>query len=287
MSGFDEVKVCVVNANRVDFDRGIDWSILSPRSSSSSSSSSLSGNVKVYHDDSGMNPSDDQIIDRCSDGIEVLVTKEITISADCIMRLPNSVKLICEAGTGYNNINLHACKERNIQVRNVPSYSEASVASLVITFLLNLSCGMKQCQAELLQDDRNRFRRGLPYDTCFEVEGKVLGIVGGRGKIGSRVATIAAAMGMKILISSRSMVPSSIDIDNTNNGNHDDNNNNNNNNIEYTTSVDYLLTHSDFVSLHCPLNMETKNLINADSLKKMKRTSYLINTARGKYYRYA
>ena len=265
------IQVCVVNANRIDFDRVIDWTILSPPPSSSSSSSMSSSandtnDVKVYHDDLGVNPTDDEIIERCSHGVEVLVTKEIQISADCVRRLPPSVKLICEAGTGYNNIDLQACKEHNIQIRNVPSYSEASVASLVITFLLNLSCGMKQCQAELLSGDRHRFIKGLPYDTCFEVEGKVLGLIGGRGKIGSRVASIAAAMGMKVLISSRSVDPS-IDcaVDN----------------IEYTTSIDYLLSNSDFVSLHCPLNVETKNLMNSESFKKMKRSAYIINTARG------
>ena len=249
------IQVCVVNANRVDFDRAIDWSILSPA-------------VKVFHDDLGVNPTDDDIILRCAPNTEVLVTKEIAISAACIMQLPLSVRMICEAGTGYNNIDLQACRERDIQVRNVPSYSEAAVASLVITFLLNLSCGMKQSQAELLEGNRDRFYRGLPYDTCFEVEGKVLGLIGGSGKIGSRVAAIAVAMNMRVIISSRS-IPSV------------DGSSSNSDRIEYTTSIDYLLENSDYVSLHCPLNTETKDIINAESLKKMKKSAYLINTARG------
>ena len=76
MSRFD-VKVCVVNANRVDFDRGIDWSILSPKATSSSSSISKSNdtkedtNVIVYHDDLGINPTDEEIIERCNNGVEV------------------------------------------------------------------------------------------------------------------------------------------------------------------------------------------------------------------------
>lgn len=96
----------VVNANRVDFDRKIDWS-------------PIGKTVRVYHDEVGINPSDDEILKRC-EGCDVLVTKEIAISHDLIMRLPGSVKLICEAGTGFNNIDLSAARTRAISGSELP-----------------------------------------------------------------------------------------------------------------------------------------------------------------------
>ena len=97
-------KVAVVNANRVDFDKRIDWS-------------ALGENVSVYADEVGINPSDDDIIERSRD-CTVVVTKEIAISEALISRLPSSVRLICEAGTGYNNIAIPAARTRGIQGKN-------------------------------------------------------------------------------------------------------------------------------------------------------------------------
>ena len=88
--------------------------------------------------------------------------------------------------------------------------------------------------------DMSNFMKGLPSSEHFEVEGKILGLVGGRGKIGERVKSIALSLGMKVVISSRNVSltePTS-------------------ENVEYTDSIDDLLKKSDFVSLHCPLNSE-------------------------------
>lgn len=133
------MRVVVINASRVDFDRTIDWSSLGVES-------------KVFYDSIGENPSDDEILSRCQN-CDVVVSKEIAISAQLINRLPTDVKLICEAGTGYNNINLDACRSRGILVANVPSYSEQAVATLVITFLLNFSCGLLEQQRELWEGE--------------------------------------------------------------------------------------------------------------------------------------
>ena len=104
----------------------------------------------------------------------------------------------------------------------------------------------------------------LPH---FELAGKTLGLIGGRGNIGSQVAALAKAFGMTILISTRDPISS----DSGESG------------VSYTTSIDELLQKSDFISLHCPLNSETKHLINERTLSLMKPTAYIINTARGKY----
>ena len=94
-----------------------------------------------------------------------------------------------------------------------------------------------------------------------------LGLVGGSGTIGQDVMKLALALGMKVIISTRQS-QEQCDAKSTDN-------------VRYTKSVDELLAASDFVSLHCPLNGETQNLINAEALSKMKKTAFLINTARG------
>jgi len=252
-------KIAVVNASRVDFDHNIDWT-------------SLGQNASVFYDEAGEDPTDETIIER-ADGCDVLVTKEITISKELIERLPVSLKLICEAGTGYNNIALDACRQKGLLVMNVPSYSTDAVASLVMTFLLNLSCSLVVQQRSLAEGDRSNFTSCLQVPH-FEVAGKTLGLIGGRGSIGSKVAEIARAFGINVIVSTRnppvqvepsedSTPPSCCAT------------------IEYTMSVEDLLQRSDFVSLHCPLNNETRHLINAKTLALMKSTAYLINTARG------
>jgi len=222
------LSVSVINANRIDFDHKINWSCLGSQ-------------IFVHNDEVGMNPTDEEICNRC-DNCEIIVTKEIAINEHVVMNLPASVKLICEAGTGYNNIDLNACRKRDIKVANIPSYSEGAVASLVITFILTLSCGLISQQRELWGGNQSTFQKGIPPKEHFEVEGKVLGLIGGSGNIGQRVANIALSMGMKILISSRRLP-----LDSQREG------------VEYTDSLDYLMTHSDFISIHCPLNDEVRN----------------------------
>ena len=118
----------------------------------------------------------------------------------------------------------------------------------------------------LLQNDLTNFKTSLSVPH-FEVSGKTLGLVGGRGSIGSKVMEIAKVLGMKIIISTRqSCIDSKLNSDI---------------NIKYTSSIEELLQNSDFVSLHCPLTTETQHLINKSTLSLMKPTSYLINTARG------
>eukprot|EP00434_Breviolum_minutum_P034537 symbB.v1.2.030573.t1/scaffold3463.1/size92345/3 len=107
----------------------------------------------------------------------------------------------------------------------------------------------------LQKGNRDNFTKSLQVPH-FELQGKVLGLIGGSGGIGSKVASLAEAIGMKVVITSRSPKPNVL-------------------------PLEELLRTSDFVSLHCPLNAETKHLINKDTLKLMKPTAYLINTGRG------
>ena len=196
---------------------------------------------------------------------EVVITKEIPIKAGLIERFPASVRLLVEGGTGFNNVDMAACAARGITVCNVPAYSQDAVAHLVITFVLNHSCSLTQQQQLISTGDRsNGFAEPLrtPH---FELGGLIIGLIGGGGNIGSKVAAVARALGMKVLISSRSP-PADQDPASG---------------IEIISSVEELLKRSDFVSIHCPLNDQTCHLIDAAALAMMKPNALLINTARG------
>lgn len=245
-------RVLLVNAARIDFDAALDFG-------------PLEAVATVFRFDA--DPCDPQDIaaraSTCSP--EVIVTKEIPVPASAIDKLPQSVRMICEAGTGFNNIALEAARARGIVVTNVAGYSSASVAHLVVSHILNFSCSLHLQYAALRAGDQGSFHgsapcgepRAMPH---FELEGKTLGLVGGTGAIASAVRVVALALGMRVLVHSRSgNAPEGAE----------------------ACTLPTLLAASDFISLHCPLKPETTGLIDAAALEMMKPTAYLINTARG------
>eukprot|EP00928_Gymnodinium_smaydae_P010874 TRINITY_DN14098_c0_g1_i1.p1 TRINITY_DN14098_c0_g1~~TRINITY_DN14098_c0_g1_i1.p1 ORF type:complete len:374 (+),score=65.74 TRINITY_DN14098_c0_g1_i1:64-1185(+) len=241
-------RALIVNAARVDFDTKMDLSKLA-----------AVVDVRQVADSS---PTPEEILKRVNnERPEVLITKEIPVPGDIISKFPPEVRMICEAGTGFNNIDLEAARAKGIVVCNCPAYSSDAVAHLVITFVLNFSCSMVQQQRALCRGQRQNFTDCLQLPH-FELTGKTLGLVGGSGGIGSQVADIATALGMKVLVSSRNPKPSS------------------NPNVE-VLSLEEMIPRCDFVSIHCPLTPQTKHLFDKAMLKKMKPTAYLINTARG------
>lgn len=203
--------------------------------------------------------SPDEIIMR-SLKAEIIITKELPMPGELIMRLPGSVKLICEAGTGYNNIDIAAAGNRNITVCNVPGYSTNGVAQLAVSFILNLSSSLPQQHAMIKQGRLDNFTAFLQVPH-HEVQGKTLGVIGA-GAIGRGVIRIAASLGMSILY--YDMNPAAV-----------------NGTDAIYASLEDLLRQSDFVSLHCPLTPETKYIINSERLKLMKSSAYIINTSRG------
>jgi Lactate dehydrogenase and related dehydrogenases len=237
-------KTVFLNSAKLDFDSKLDFSPLSR----------LISLTKYAESD------EQQILERVQDQA-IILTKELPLGRDLISQFPSSVKLICEAGTGYNNIDIAAAKDKNITVCNVPGYSTEAVAHLVITFILNFSSSLIQRQIMVKQKDLSDFTQyvDLPH---FEVQNKTLGVIGGSGAIGQKVIKIALALGIKILIYSRT--PKSSD-----------------NPYIQSVSLVELLKQSDFVTLHCPLTADTQHLINRESLKLMKPSAYIINTARG------
>lgn len=233
-------KTVVFNAFRINFDGKLDIS-------------SLASQVTVYD-----STETDKIVERAA-GHSVLVTKEMPMPGDVIAALPDSVKLLCEAGTGYNNIDLAACRDKGITVCNVPAYSTARVAHTAIMLLLNLSSSMQRQQAMLARGDKSNFLNHL-QTPHVEVNGKTLGIIG-MGNTGREVAKLGRALGMDILVYTRS---SRADEEG----------------LRYV-SLEQLLKSSDYVSLHCALNDKTRHLIDRNALALMKPSAFIINTARG------
>ena len=233
-------RVVVVNASKMNYDHALDFSV-------------LSSDVQVYDDSTN-----EELIERIQ-GARVVVTKELPVGADLLSQFPDTVKLIVEAGTGYNNIDLNAAKERGITVCNIPAYSTERVAHTVIMMILNFASTMQKQIGMLAKGDRSNFTKHLQVSHT-EVNGKTLGVVGA-GHIGMEVIKVAKALGMNVLVHTRTPKADG-------------------DGIRYV-SLDELLANSDYITLHCPLNEQTKYMINKETIAKMKPSAVIVNTGRG------
>lgn len=233
-------RVVVLNGDKMNYDGKLDFSVLSP-------------DTVVYDDSKG-----DEIVERI-DGAAAVITKEMPVPAEIIQQFPDSVKLIVEAGTGYNNIDIQAAKNKGITVCNIPAYSTQRVAHTAVMLLLNLASSMRVQMAMLTKGDRRNFTDHLlvPHG---EVNGKVLGIIGA-GHIGREVMKIAIALGMEIVVYTRTPRPDE-------------------DHITYT-DLETVLKTCDYLSIHCPLTEKTRHLIDRDAIALMKPSACIINTARG------
>ena len=233
-------KIVVLNGQRINYDGLIDYNV-------------LGSDVTVYD-----SSAPEQILPRL-EGAEVVVTKELVLTPEQVLAMPDTVKLICEAGTGYNNIPLEAARSKGIMVCNIPAYSTQRVAHTAIMMLLALSSHVQKQIRMLEKGDRSNFTNCLSCSHT-EVNGKTLGIIGA-GTIGRAVIRIARALDMNILVYTRTPRADEDGI--------------------HYCSLDEVLTQSDYISLHCPLNAQTRHLIDAAAIAKMKPTACIINTARG------
>ncbi len=232
-----------LNAAKLDFDNALDFSPLTKQTT-----------VTKYN-----SSSNEEIVERVK-GQNIIITKELPVGGDLIAQFPPSVTLICEAGTGYNNIDITAAREKNIAVYNIPSYSTEAVAQLVITFIFNLSSSLIQQQLMLQKKNFDNFTKYLQVPH-FELQDKTLGVIGA-GTIGRHVIKIAQILGMNILVYNRNPKPWGDP------------------SVKFV-SLEELLTKSDFVSIHCPLTADTKHLINKQRLNLMKPSAFIVNTSRG------
>ncbi|MDD6012192.1 MAG: D-2-hydroxyacid dehydrogenase [Oscillospiraceae bacterium] len=203
----------------------------------------------------------EKIVERCA-GADIVVTNKTPITAETIEALPE-LKFISTLSTGYNVIDIAAARKANVPVSNIPAYSTDGVAQLVFAFMLEMANHVALHNDSVKSGDWVRSEHFCYWKAPIsELAGKIMGIIG-FGKIGSAVAQIANAFGMKVIAYSPNTRSYSgfgrVDF----------------------LSMDEVVSQSDFLSLHCPLTEETNGLVDMNFLKKMKPTAYLINTSRG------
>lgn len=197
---------------------------------------------------------DGEVLSRAKDA-DILVLNKVVMTRDLLAQCKN-LKLITILATGYNIVDIEAAKELGITVCNVPYYSTNSVAQLTFAFILEFANKLDVHTSSVARGDwQNCKDFAYTLGAIHELYGKTLGIIG-YGSIGRKVAQIAKAFGMNVLISTRTPV-------------------------EGCVSREEVFKNADFVTLHCPLNDGSKLMINEQSLSLFKPTAYLINTARG------
>ena len=200
-----------------------------------------------------------EALERVSD-CDVLIINKVLVTPELIDAAPN-LKLICESATGVNNIDLAYAESKGIPVRNAVGYSTSSVAQSTFMHILSL-LGEGPYYDDCVKSGRYSAMDIFtdPAKNWEETEGKTIGIIG-MGNIGSRVAKIAEAFGMKVCYFSTSGTGHC---------------------KEYPClSLEELLKQSDIVSIHAPLNERTNGLIGAEELSMMKPTAILVNMGRG------
>lgn len=204
---------------------------------------------------------DADVIARIGDA-ELITINKTVIDRHAMESCPK-LKYIGVLATGYNVVDLDAAKERGIVVTNVPAYSTDAVAQFTFALLLELANQVGVHNSSVKDGGWVR-SKDFSYSVMptMELYGKTMGIIG-YGSIGHRVADIAHAFGMKVLVSSRTekKLPEGGWI--------------------RWVSREELFAEADVISIHCPLFPETKGMINRETIGLMKRTTLVINTARG------
>jgi glycerate dehydrogenase len=206
----------------------------------------------------------EEVVLRAKDS-QIVLTNKTVLSSSIIKQLPK-LKYIGVLATGYNVVDTETARTRNIPVTNVPAYGTQSVAQMAFAHLLNL--------AQHVAHHAGTIRAGRwasNPDFCYwdmpliELAGLTMGIIG-YGRIGRAIANLALAFGMKVI---------AYDIDTSLKISQDSPAE-----IQFV-QMDDIFRDGDVISLHCPLTPQTKNIINKECLKKMKKTAFLINTSRG------
>ena len=200
------------------------------------------------------------VVERCKDA-EIVLTNKVLIREAEMEQLPR-LRYIGVLATGYNVVDTAAAAARGIVVTNIPAYSTDSVAQMVFAHLLNIVNAV-QLHTDSVRNGEWSSCADFSYMLSAQTElaGKTLGIIG-LGNIGSRVARIADAFGMRVVAKTSKRaeeLPSYIE----------------------PVALDQLLAESDVITLHCPLTHDTQRIINADTIARMKQGAILINTGRG------
>ncbi len=209
------------------------------------------GQVKVYK-----TTSPNQICERLQE-TQVVILNKVKLNEDVLSKC-NQLKLICVYATGYDNIDVNYCKNNQIALCNVQGYSTDSVAQITLAMVLNLISKMKLYSKFVSEGEYTKLGLANKISPVFcELKGKTWGIVG-LGAIGRRVAEIAKVFGCEVIANKN------IPVDDFN-----------------CVSLKELCKKSDIISVHVPLNENTKGLIGKEEIELMKKDVILVNVARG------
>ena len=210
------------------------------------------GNVTFYD----VLPTND-VVKACRNA-EIVICNKTVFDKDLISKCPK-LKYIGLTATGYNNVDLLYAKQKGVTVTNVPGYSTVDVAQHVFAYVLHYSNKISEYDASVKDGDWLKSKTFCYFNKpLMELDNKTIGIIG-YGSIGKKVAEIASAFGMRVLVYNRSKKD-----------------------MPYTqVDKETVFKESDFLTLHCPLNEETSRLVNKNTILLMKKSAVLINTARG------
>ena len=219
------------------------------------------GDLQVY-DRTGYDKSCQSLVVERAEGADILLTNKTPVLEEAMDALPD-LKYIGVLATGYNIVDVEAAKRRGVIVSNIPTYGTASVAQMAIALMLEL-CHHVGAHGDAVKNGEWSDNPDWSFwkFPLIELKGKSLGIVG-FGRIGQATASIAKALGMEILVHT----PHPKEVQGLEE-------------VHYVL-LEELFQQSDFISLHCPLNPETKGMINRNTISMMKDGVRIINTSRG------
>ena len=200
--------------------------------------------------------SPDEILSRVSDA-DVLVLNKVKITEQ-VLDAAKSLKLICIFATGFDNVDLSAARAHGVGVCNVPGYSTDSVALFTMANVLALYTNLREYNDFVISGEYSK--SGIPnrlIPVYHEIKGKTWGIIG-LGNIGRAVAKVAEALGARVIANKRTPIDDYECVD-----------------------IDTLCRESDIITIHCPLNDESRGIINAERIARMKQDVVIVNEARG------
>ncbi len=202
----------------------------------------------------------EKVLERAIEA-DILLTNKVVVNEDLIKKLPR-LKYIGILATGYNVVDIHAAKARNIVVTNIPAYGTDSVAQMVFAHVLNI-CNQVQYHVQEVKKGRWSGCRDFSFfdKPLMELKGKTMGIVG-LGKIGMATAKLALAFGMEVIAltsKTKNDLPAGIS----------------------PVCEEDLFRQSDVLSLHCPLTPESRGFVQKEKLALMKAGAILVNLSRG------
>lgn len=202
--------------------------------------------------------SKEEVLERVAECDALLSMFNFVIDKE-IIDAGKNLKIISNFGVGFNNVDFEYARHKGVMVTNTPDPVVEPTAEMAFALMLATARRVAECDRKL-RDAASGLKWGVMENLGVGLHGKTLGIVG-LGRIGKSIARRAEAFGMKVVYHNRKETEAG--------------------NAKYCSTLDELLYVSDFVSLNVPLTDETRHLIDADALKKMKPSAILINTARG------